>query len=866
MRISPALLALSLAALAVAGAPAQRRDESQDGLPAGRIRQPKARKETGQRFRFYVALGLVTAATLMLQIIETRIISVISWYYLAFFVISIAMFGLTAGAVFVYLHSERFRPERLSYDLAVAALAFALTTNLAILVQLTLVTGASPSVTSLVAWAEFALCLAVPFFFSGIVVSLALTRSPYPIGKVYGADLIGAAAGCIGVVVLLNVTSGPSAVLWVGALIGLAALGFAGSGLGTPPEATSLGSKLFRYRRNIVTGCLLFAIANALTTYGVRPTIIKDHLESSADLAYDRWNSFSRITLRQSETVPPAMFGASPRLPRSTIEQRALNIDGGAGTVLYRFDGDLARLGFLRYDVTNLAYAVPDLKTGAVIGVGGGRDVLSQRLFGLSDVTGVEINPIIIDILARRFSSYTAIAALDGVKFEVDEARSWFARTRRSFDIIQMSLIDTWAATGAGAFTLTENGLYTVEAWQRFLGRLNPGGLFTVSRWYAPGEVNETGRLVSLGVASLLANGAAEPRRHLFLATAGNVATLIVMKSPFSAAALAALKDAATANEFTVLLSPDTAAPSTILERIVSAPDRRTLDQATTGFYLDLTPPTDARPFFFNQLRFATLFDPNVFSHFTHTGVFAGNLIATLTLAMLVLISVALVAATIVVPLRSTVREAGWQLAIGGTIYFALIGVGFMMIEIALLQRMSVFLGHPAYALSVVLFSLILWTGFGSMASESVQLAGASRLVAWSVATTAYLFALPFWLPALLVDFDGANLLVRASFCVLVLAPAGFLMGFGFPTGMRLVSAISTRPTPWFWGINGAAGVMAASVAVVTSIAFSIDTTLRIGAVCYLLIAAPGVLLVRAGAPSSRTALWSLHPSEPTNV
>ena len=175
-----------------------------------------------------MALGLVAAATLMLQIIETRIISVISWYHLAFFVISIAMFGLTAGAVFVYLRRERFRPERLSYDLTVATLAFALTTNLAILVQLTLVTGASPSLTSFVAWAEFALCLAVPFFFSGVVVSLALTRSSYPIGKVYGADLIGAATGCIGVLALLNVMSGPSAVLWVGGLIALAALGFAG--------------------------------------------------------------------------------------------------------------------------------------------------------------------------------------------------------------------------------------------------------------------------------------------------------------------------------------------------------------------------------------------------------------------------------------------------------------------------------------------------------------------------------------------------------------------------------------------------------------------------------------------------------------
>src|SRR6202021_2619648 len=215
--------------------------------------------------------------------------------------------------------------------------------------------------------------------------------------------------------------------------------------------------QVFRYRRNIVPGCLLLAIANTLTTYGVRPTIIKDHLEAAADLAYDRWNSFSRITVSQSQTVPPSMFGASPRMPASTIEQRALNIDGGAGTALYRFDGNLEGLGFLRYDVTNLAYAIPNLKTGAVIGVGGGRDVLSQRLFGLSDVTGVEINPIIIDVLEHHFSDYTAIAVLDGVKFEVDEARSWFARTPRSFDVIQMSLMVTWGAPAAGPSPLTRN-------------------------------------------------------------------------------------------------------------------------------------------------------------------------------------------------------------------------------------------------------------------------------------------------------------------------------------------------------------------------------------------------------------------------
>jgi hypothetical protein len=165
----------------------------------------------------------------------------------------------------------------------------------------------------------------------------------------------------------------------------------------------------------------------------------------------------------------------------------------------------------------------------------------------------------------------------------------------------------------------------------------------------------------------------------------------------------------------------------------------------------------------------------------------------------------------------------------------------------------------------VVLFSLILWTGFGSMASEGVRLDRAGKLLAWSVASAAYLFALPFWLQ-LLFGLDGADLLVRAGLCVLVLAPAGFLMGFGFPTGRRLVSTISTGPTPWFWGINGAAGVLAASVALVTSIAFSIDTTLRIGAACYLLVAAPAVLLVFAGAQCNYTALQSLHPPKSSNA
>jgi hypothetical protein len=797
-----------------------------------------------RRASFYAGLGFVTAATLMLQIVETRIISVTSWYHLAFFVISIAMFGLTAGAVWVYLRAPDYRSDHLSYHLTVASLAFALTMVGALLVQLTIVTSLPASVMSLVVWTEFAVALSIPFFFSGVVVSLALTRSPYPIGIVYGADLVGAAAGCLLVLALLNAVSGPSAILWIAVMVAAGGLLFARSAIGDVPNGASTGSWLFRRRWLVFASLAALAVGNAVSPAGVRPTIVKDSIEHPDRIAYEKWNSFSRVTVEHSGHSFPAIWGPSPRMPDLRVEQRWMNMDGGAGTAVYRYTGDLGEVSFLRYDVTNLAYAAPGLRRAAVVGVGGGRDLLSARLFGIPDVTGIEINPTFIDILERRFSDYTALARQPGIALEVEEARSWFARTTRSFDIIQMSLIDTWAATGAGAFTLSENGLYTVEAWRIFLQKLDPGGLFTVSRWYAPGEVNETGRMVSLAVATLHSFGVAEPKRHIFVGAAGSIATLIISAQPLSSDVLSALRHAAQEHDFKVLIDPDRAAVSQLLEDIVSARDANTLDMVTRASTLDLSAPTDARPFFFNQLRISRVLDPEALALSAQGGVYGGNLVATLTLGILILISAILVVVTIVVPLRSSAASAGKRVAVAGTAYFALIGVGFMMAEIGLLQRMSVFLGHPIYSLSIVLFSLILSTGIGSILSERIALDDGRRLTFWAALTGFYLFVLPSWLPDMLLRLESAPLLTRASFAVLVLSPAGVLMGFGFPTGMRLVSRIDPGPTPWLWGVNGAAGVLAASIAVVTSIAVGIDTTLRVGAMCYLMLPMAALFLM----------------------
>ena len=807
--------------------------------------------------RFYLGVFFMTASVLMLQIIQTRILSVVSWYYLAFFVISLAMFGITAGTVWVYGRRHRFSEKTLAHDLTYFSSAFAVTNALCVAVQMTLAPAATGMATDFVVALELATCLAIPFFFSGVVVSLALTRSPLPIGRVYAVDLAGAAVGCLGVLLLLNLTDGPSALLWVSVAAALAAACFAGSGFGDVPRSRMPFAGLLLQAKPILVVLVLCAIANGLTGKGLQPMFVKGNLEATeAAPIFVKWNSFSRIAVREGRNKSamrerddePAMWGPSPtfRPVQWSVRQRGMNIDGDAATTTYAFDGDVAHAAFLKYDITNLAHFLPDHRRAAVIGLGGGRDMLSARVFGVPDITGIEINPILMQLLtsAPGYSEFSGLNRLPGMHFHVDEARSWFARTGETFDVIQMSLIDTWAATGAGAFTLSENGLYTVDAWRIFFRRLSPSGVFAVSRWYSPENINETGKIVSLAVATLFDLGVSEPRRHIFLASAGHIATLIVSRSPLSAPDIARLKAVSKEMQYQLLLSPEDTPTSPILRNIVASSTSADLARYTSSLPLDFSPPTDERPFFFNQLP---LYDLRKTVNFALSnradGIASGNLTATLTLVRAFVTSLLLVIITILYPLQPAIADVGRRLASGGTAYFLLIGAGFMSVEIGLLQRMSVFLGHPIYSLSIVLFSLILATGLGSLISDRLPLTSRRRFVSWSLITAGYLACIPFWLPPLLLAFDGAGLLTRASLCVATIAPAGLLMGYGFPTGMRLVSAVDRTPTPWFWGINGAAGVLASSFGVACSIAFGIYVTLMAGALCYVLLIPAAIIL-----------------------
>src|SRR5215468_6082238 len=816
-----------------------------------------------RRLPFLSAVFLITFSILIFQIAQTRILSVITWYHLAFFAISVAMLGMTVGAVWLYLWRERFERSSLAITLSDFALATAVAMPASVMLQFCLVTPVSLSLTTVVSWSVLLVTMTAPYIFSGVVVSLALTRSPFPTGLVYGVDLLGAALGCVAVVGLLNVVDGPTSIVLSGAISGLSAMAFAASA--SSEDQKRLNSRSWWQRpAPVVITLIAFALLNSLAPVGMhpmRPILVKNNIEGAGgadDAVYERWNSYSRIVAMPSYIQFPTMWGASPKLPSDTrVSEIDLNIDGMAGTAMFHYDGTRDSISFLQYDLVNLAYRLPGIHKSAVIGVGGGRDLMSAYLLGVSDITGVELNPIFIDLHTRNafYSAFSNLTSIPNLKLHVDDARSWFASTTEKFDLVQMSMIDTWAATGAGAFSLSENGLYTLEGWRAFLNVINDHGIFTVSRWYAPDDVNETGRMIGLATAALLDAGVKDVRPHLFVARAEHIATLVLSKSPFTEEQLRTLNDTVLDLGFRPLLAPNQRPESELLAAIIESTDLIALDRTADAPYLDLRVPTDNRPFFFNQLRFSDI--PKALLGHLGFGVVAGNLWASLGLMVILFIAIIAVVATVLVPLRGATRECSGPLIVVGSLYFSLIGMGFMLTEIALLQRFSVYLGHPIYSLGVCLFSLILASGLGSLATEQLKLDARGKLLAWGSIVVIYFVALVQSLPGVLESTTNRERLVRVAISLITIMPLGFMLGFAFPTGMRLVERVDRRPAPWFWGINGATGVLASVAGLMFSMSLGINVTLLMAGSCYLLLVPTSIILLQLSATTRRfEAVW----------
>lgn len=827
----------------------------------------------------YLGVFTTSMAVLTLEIALTRIFSVTLWYHLAFMVISTALLGFGASGIFLTLRQDLLEEKNLGRNLTRSAgmMAVGTVVSFAVMIRLPLdplaplAQGLSAGEQAwqtarlvLLLLIEYVLVI-IPFFFAGLTLGSAFSAKAKQISTLYFVDLIGAGAGCLVAVAALWVLPGQGVVLFAAGLAALATLFFsaqqraasAGAAGEVQAGATSeaaesvTGVQPKRGGSLRVSAVTLLAAAGAILLLALAPVadrflrlyippskpLYQAYADPTIRLVYTGFTPFARVDVMYKEGASLGTWGMSQKCPAPpSPEQLFITIDAAAITTITRFDGDTEGIAFVNCAPSSLAYQVREEPLGNVllIGPGGGIDVLTAYFNGARRIVGAEINPLIISLVAsdKLYRDYAGGLYTDHpqVQVELAEGRNFVARSKEQYDLIQFSQVDTWAAAASGAYSLSENFLYTTEAFLDYYDHLTDDGMLTVGRWYFE-PPQQAFRLVTIGTAALEQRGIANPADHFLVVRAGDTSTFIMKKSPFTSAEIAHLRRVVDELGFTTLYAPDESDPENWFVRFFNAPDRARFFR---DYPLDVTPTTDDRPFFFEYYGWSNL------------GDFRSG---KATLVILLFQALLLAGGLILWPLwRFQRRGLATRGARRFIVYFAALGIGFIFIEIGMMQRFILFLGHPIYSTSVVLFSVLTFSGLGSFASGRLLAAGAGnrsreesserdpRLVLrWVIPllgllTIAYIFILPPLFRALL----GMELAYRVVLSVLLLAPLGMLMGMPFPTGIRLVDRVNSFLVPWAWGVNGFSSVVGSILAVMIAQSYGFGLVIGLAVLVYL--------------------------------
>ena len=752
-----------------------------------------------QRLGLYGGALFLSAGTAALSVVLTRLYSAILGHHLAFFAISLALFGVGAGGLVVALFPSIVRPPKLFGRLAVMAglASFGAIIAGIYLVRFQPVENLDRETVErvLVLYAVASL----PFVFSGLAIAAAVKHAGPRVARLYLADMAGAALGSAGAIPLLTLGA-PRALLAASIVMGIASVFFS---IGSREESGAFSKREERAHPGVALAFLLSTITVTLGDIGA-PWFRIESLKyvQLNGVAFQAWNELALVTVDK-----PVRGMAWMRM------------DGSAATAIL----DEKTMSPRHPD--EMAYVLSG-KDGPslIVGAGGGRDVRVALANGQTDVDAVELNRTIVhDVMLGQFKEFSGgLFAKPEVHVTVADGRSFIRASKKRYRNITISLVDTWSASSVGGLALSESSLYTTEAFRDFIEHLTDDGTFVVNRWDT-----EFDRLLSLGAAGLRASGVTDPRRHLFACSATRSTALLMKRTALTDDEIAKLDENCERSGFGLILTPGR--PSTdAREAIVATADGAQAETTT----MDLTAPTDDRPFFFYSVPLHGLRD--VLGDSKRLATEQQGLL-TLILVLGASVVFALIALLLPALARRDViggKDAGPRVRLA--LFFSAIGLGYVLVEVALVQHLAMFLGHPVYALSAVLTSLLLATGVGSYWTRNVHIEDASPYAAKRALILAVLLAgLTHGLGPLTSQLVGLPFVLRLGISLLVIAPLGLLMGAMAPLGVVSAGARSSGLIAWCWSLNGFFSVVATALGTLLAMNIGFSSLLLLGAFAY---------------------------------
>ena len=816
----------------------------------------------------YVALFLISAATLAFQVALTRFFSLAQGHHFAFMAISLALLGIGASGSYLSLRQPAATTWRRTCS--IGSFLFAVTVPLAYLTINYL-----PFDAYRIAWepvqfgwlALYYLALTIPFFFSGLVVGAALAAQPAKAGPIYAANLFGAGLGPPLALLVLATVGGPGTVFFCALLGWLAGLGSLAALAAVRGPRSDLDTAIKAYlplaaASAAITIALIYLTLNPPTLFEVRLTPYKSltqaQLYPGSEVLFSEWNAFSRVDVLASQGVrsaPGLSFAYAHDLP----PQLGLMVDGDNLSPISK----PVNPAFTQFLPLFLGFELRPAANVLILEPGGGLSVLAALQGNVDTVTVVQSNHTVVEAVASHFAGFNArLYAEPRVTVIVDEPRSFLSRTDRLYDLIVLPLTDSFRPVTAGAYTLAEDYRYTVEAISEALAHLSPDGLLVIERWLQlpPSESLRLWGTMAEGLrhqnerkpAATGSDGqvaVADPGAHLIALRSLQTSLLVAARSPLSAADLTTTRNFAADRQFDIVWLPDVqphevnrysvvpeASYHRAFAKLLTAPN-------AAAFFAEyphaVAPPTDNYPFFFHFFKWQQT--PEILRSLGKTWQpFGGS--GYLVLLVLLILVVILSAVLILLPLfwlkdRSSgdsaesprSRPVGRKkMTITYLLYFGLLGLGFLFVEIPLLQRFILYLGQPAYAFAVVLSVILISAGMGSrFLSNRLPLRIVLPLI--TLLTIAYPLLLPYLFEASLkLPFAW-----RVTLTVIALFPLGLLLGVPFPAGLALVGRTAPRLAPWVWAVNGCASVVSAVLAAIIALTWGFSAVLWSAALAY---------------------------------